>query len=74
MTKTWRTLKEIPDGARFMPNFDELVHPMRRLPYRKITKNLYIDLSDGEQLSEDEMYRWWGWIGGPCGRGFGEIE
>lgn len=74
MPKTWQHLYQIPIGTRFRPNFDELVHPVKRLPYRKQGEDLYVDLTDGEELTEHQMLNWWSWIGGPLGRGFEEIE
>lgn len=53
-------IAEIPEGVRGVPQFDDLVHPMRKIGYVR-TGDVFID-DDGDTLTLDDMKRWWSWV------------
>ncbi|WP_040828915.1 hypothetical protein [Nocardia jiangxiensis] len=67
----WENIEDIPAGVLVVPEFDDLVHPMRKTVYAVVNKSyrhpggnerVFIDESDGEQFSAEQFDKWWGWV------------
>lgn len=51
---------EIPQGVRVVPQFDDLVHPARKIGYIR-DGDLFTD-DDGDIATLEDMRRWWSWV------------
>ncbi|WPH57807.1 hypothetical protein [Mycobacterium phage WXIN] len=49
---------EIPEGVRVVPQFDDLVHPARKIGYIRIG-DAFVD-DDGDECTLEDMH-WWNW-------------